>query len=120
MYYLGIDLGGTNIAAAVVDENYKIIGEGKVKTNCPRPVEEICDSMYEAGMLAIKDCGLTLDDIAEVGVGCPGSVNPETGFICYSNNLGFVNAPVGELLEARFGRKVFLENDPSMVPQRTE
>ena len=32
MYYLGIDLGGTNIAAAVVDENYKIIGEGKVKT----------------------------------------------------------------------------------------
>lgn len=111
MYYLGIDLGGTNIAAAVVDENYKIIGEGKVKTNCPRPVEEICDSIYDAGMLAIKDCGLTLDDIAEVGVGCPGSVNPETGFICYSNNLGFVNAPVGELLEARFGRKVFLEND---------
>ena len=45
MYYLGIDLGGTNIAAAVVDENYKIIGEGKVKTNCPRPAEEIADSI---------------------------------------------------------------------------
>ena len=111
MYYLGIDLGGTNIAAAVVDENYKIIGEGKVKTNCPRPAEEIADSIYEAGMLAINDCGLKLDDIYEVGVGCPGSVNPETGIICYSNNLGFVNAPIGQMAEERFGRKVFLEND---------
>lgn len=111
MYYLGIDLGGTNIAAAVVDENYKIIGEGKVKTNCPRPTEEIADSIYESGMMAIKNAGLTLDDIAEVGVGCPGSVNPATGIICYSNNLGFVNAPIGQMLEQRFGRKVFLEND---------
>ncbi len=111
MYYLGIDLGGTNIAAAVVDESFKIISEGKVKTNCPRPAEEIADSIYEAGMMAIKNAGLTLDDIAEVGVGCPGSVNTKTGIICYSNNLGFVNAPIGQMLEDRFGRKVFLEND---------
>ncbi len=111
MYYLGIDLGGTNIAAAVVDEGFNIIGKGKIKTNCPRPVEEICDSIYEAGMLAIDACGLTLGDIEEVGVGCPGSVDPKTGVICYSSNLGFINAPVGELLSARFGRKVFLEND---------
>lgn len=111
MYYLGIDLGGTNIAAAVVSENYKIVGNGKVKTNCPRPAEQIADSIYEAGMLAIKDAGITLDDIAEVGVGAPGSVNPATGMICYSNNLGFFNTPMGDLLKARFGRNVFLEND---------
>lgn len=111
MYYLGIDLGGTNIAAAVVDENYKIVGEGKVKTNCPRPAEEIADSMYEAGMMAVKNAGLELNDIAEVGVGAPGSVNPKTGMICYSNNLGFFNTPLGPMLEERFGREVFLEND---------
>lgn len=111
MYYLGIDLGGTNIAAAVVDENYKIIGTGKVKTNCPRPAEEIAEDMYKAGMMAVESCGLKLNDIAEVGVGAPGSVNPKDGFICYSNNLGFVNLPLGEMLEKKFGRKVFLEND---------
>ena len=111
MYYLGIDLGGTYIAAAVVDENYKIIGTGKVKTNCPRPAEEIAEDMYKAGMMAVESCGLKLDDIAEVGVGAPGSVNPKDGFICYSNNLGFVNLPLGEMLEKKFGRKVFLEND---------
>lgn len=34
-YYLGIDLGGTNIAVGVVDENYQIIGRGKNKTRVP-------------------------------------------------------------------------------------
>ncbi len=111
MYFLGIDLGGTNIAAAVVDENFNIIGKGKVKTNCPRPADQIADSMYEAGMMAIENAGLKLEDIYEVGVGAPGSVNPKTGMICYSNNLDFVNTPLGPMLEERFGRKVFLEND---------
>ena len=111
MYYLGIDLGGTNIAAGVVDENYKIIGEAKVKTACPRPVEDIADSIYEAGMLAIKKSGLTIDDIKEIGLGSPGSVNSDKGIIYFAANLGFNNVHMGELLEQRFNRKVFLEND---------
>ena len=41
MYRIGIDLGGTNIAVGVVDDNFKILGEGKVKTNAPRPADEI-------------------------------------------------------------------------------
>lgn len=111
MYYLGIDLGGTNIATAVVDENYKILGTGKIKTNCPRPAEEIAEDMYRAGMMAVENAGLTIDDIAEVGVGVPGIVNPKEGVIYYSCNLEFVNLHLGEMLESKFGKKVFLEND---------
>lgn len=40
-YYIGIDLGGTNIVAGVVDENYKIISKASTKTNLPRPEKEI-------------------------------------------------------------------------------
>lgn len=111
MYYLGIDLGGTNIAAAVVNENYEILGKASLKTNCPRPASEIAEDMYKAGMMAIENSGLELKDIAEVGVGSPGSVDHNTGFICFANNLGFLNVPLGEMLEAKFGRRVFLEND---------
>ncbi|MBE6798629.1 MAG: ROK family glucokinase [Ruminococcaceae bacterium] len=111
MYYLGIDLGGTNIAAAVVNEKYEIVGKASLKTNCPRPAEEIAEDMYKAGVLAIENSGLKLDDIAEVGVGSPGSVDHNTGFICFANNLGFHNVPLGDMLEAKFGRRVFLEND---------
>ena len=111
MYYLGIDLGGTNIAAAVVNENYEILGKASLKTNCPRPAEEIAEDMFKAGMMAIENSGLKLDDIAEVGVGSPGSVDLNTGFICFANNLGFKNVPLGDMLYEKFKRRVFLEND---------
>ena len=51
MYHLGIDLGGTNIAAGVVDEKYNIVGRGKKKTNCPRPADEICDELLAKGII---------------------------------------------------------------------
>ena len=44
-YYIGIDLGGTNIVAAVVDEDYKIITKASCKTNRPRPAQEIADDI---------------------------------------------------------------------------
>ncbi len=113
MYHLGIDLGGTNIAVGVVDNNYNIIGRGKVKTNAPRPAEEICDDMYKAAEMAVQDAGLSFEDISTVGVGSPGSVNPKTGVIGTSNNLRFNNVPMGEMLKERFKCDVFLENDAS-------
>ncbi|MCQ2454744.1 MAG: ROK family protein [Clostridia bacterium] len=111
MYRLGIDLGGTNIASGVVDKDYKIIGVGKVKTNAPRPAEEIIDDMAKSALMAVKDAGLTIDDISSVGVGTPGSVIYETGVVSYSNNLGFFDVPLAKMLEKRLGKKVYIEND---------
>lgn len=113
MYYLGIDLGGTNIAAGVVNENYEIIGRGKMKTNAGRADDLILDDMAEAARMAVKDAGLELKDIASVGVGSPGSVNPYTGVIATSNNLGFSNLPMGKMLKERLGFNCYLENDAS-------
>ena len=47
-YYIGIDLGGTNIKAGVVNENFEIIAKATTKTLCPRPAKEICDDMAKA------------------------------------------------------------------------
>ena len=113
MYYLGIDLGGTNIAAGVVNENYEIIGRGKMKTNAGRSDDLILDDMAEAARMAVKDAGLELKDIASVGVGSPGSVNPYTGVIATSNNLGFSNLPMGKMLKERLGFNCYLENEAS-------
>ena len=76
MYKLGIDLGGTNIVAGVVDENYKIIATAKRKTNCPRPAEEIVADMAAAALEAVENAGLNLQDIEAAGVGSPGSIDP--------------------------------------------
>lgn len=111
MYYLGIDLGGTNIAAGVVDENYKIIGRGKMKTNLPRPAEGIVDDMAIAARMAVENAGLKMSDIKEVGIGSPGSIDPISGVVTYSNNLQFSMLPLREMMEKRLNTKIYLDND---------
>lgn len=111
MYRLGIDLGGTNIAAGVVDEEYNIIGRGKVKTNLPRSAEEICDSMAEAAMMAVKDAGLELKDITSSGIGVPGAVDLKKGVVTYANNFNFVNVELADMMKRRLGTDLYIEND---------
>ncbi|MGN1133666.1 MAG: ROK family protein [Oscillospiraceae bacterium] len=110
-YYIGIDLGGTNIKAGVVSEDFTIISKATRKTNLPRPAEDICRDMAEAAMDAIGHAGLTLNDIESVGIGTPGTANSQTGIIEYSNNLGFLNVPIVSLMRSFISRPCFVEND---------
>lgn len=111
MYRIGVDLGGTNIAVGVVDTNLKIIGRGKLKTNIPRPADDIFDDIAKAVKFAIDDAGIRMDEVSSVGVGTPGSVNKTTGYIEFANNLDFNNVPAKEMLEKRIGSSVYLDND---------
>ncbi len=111
MYKLGIDLGGTNIVAGVVDENYKIVATAKRKTNCPRPANEIVEDMAAVALEAIENTGLKISDIEAAGVGSPGSINPTDGIVVYSNNLGFFDLHLGELLKEKTGIDFYLDND---------
>ena len=111
MYRIGVDLGGTNIAVGVVTEDLKIIGRGKVKTKCPRPAEEIFDDIAVAIDMAVKDAKISMDEVISVGVGTPGSVNKSNGYIEFANNLDFNKVPAKEMLEARIGKTVYLDND---------
>ncbi len=112
MYYAGIDLGGTNIAVGILDDEYRIIGRAKIKTALPRPAEEIIKDMARAVTLAAEDAGISVEDIDNVGVGAPGAVDREAGVITYANNLGFrdvrITGPIGKLLNKE---RVYLEND---------
>lgn len=110
-YYIGIDLGGTNIVAGVVNEDYEILSKASVKTNLPRPEQEIAADIIKVSKQAVADAGLTMDQIEWVGMGTPGIANSETGIIEYSNNLGFVNTPMVKYLEEGLGKPAFIEND---------
>ncbi|HAP78938.1 MAG TPA: glucokinase [Ruminococcus sp.] len=110
-YYVGIDLGGTNIVAGVVDENYNIVATAKTKTNCPRPEKDIADDMAKMALEAVKNANLTIDDIEWIGIGTPGIANSETGIIEYSNNLGFNNTPMVKYIQETIDKPVFIEND---------
>ena len=111
MYRLGIDLGGTNIVAGLVNKDYKIVARASCKTNVPRPESEICDSMAEVAKKAVAKAGVTMEDVESIGIGVPGAVNPKTGVIEYSANLFFHNWEVVKMMEERLGTKVIIEND---------
>ena len=110
MYTIGIDLGGTNIAAAVVNEKYEILAKAKTPTAMPRSPKEIFDDIAKVSKEAVEKAGITLDDIFSIGLGTPGTVN--NGIIEYANNLGFDHIPAVDMIKERLGDKpVFVEND---------
>ena len=111
MYRIGIDLGGTNIAAGVVNDDYTIIGRAKCKTRAPRPAEEIVLDMARVARDAVKDAGLTMEDIAYVGIGSPGTCNGDTGIVEYSNNLRFEKVPLRDMMAAALEKPISIEND---------
>ena len=110
-YRVGIDLGGTNIVAGVVNDDYEIIARASCKTNVPRPEAEICDSMAAVVKEAIKKAKLKMDDIDYIGIGVPGAVNPETRIIETSPNLFFKNWEIAKMMEERLHKYTKVEND---------
>lgn len=114
MYRLGIDLGGTNIVAAIVDENYKIISKAKRKTNAKRPIEEIVADIAATALEVIENAGLKIADIESAGIGVPGSVDPMNGILCNANNLGEsggFNVPIIKMLKDHLPLDFNIVND---------
>lgn len=111
MYKIGIDLGGTNIATAVVNDEYKIIGRGTLPTNTPRDAFEIAKDMAKTVDMACEDARVDKSKIDWIGIGSPGCVNSESGIIEYANNLGFNNVPMIKYIEELTGIKTYMEND---------
>ncbi len=99
MYTIGVDLGGTNIAVGLCDENLNIVDKGSVPTNPNRDPELIIKDMAELTDKIIKKNGLSLSDIEYVGIASPGTVNSETGIVEYSNNIPFVDFHIADVFK---------------------
>jgi len=112
VYYVGIDLGGTNIVAGVLDEDYRMIGRAAIKTAMPRPAKEIIADMARAIVQATENAGVFLDNVDSIGIGTPGSVDRETGTVMYAGNLNFSNVRIVDEMRAILHKeRIFLEND---------
>ncbi len=111
MYNIGIDLGGTNIAMAIVDENGTMIRKDSTPTYRERDYKEIIKDMGALANKLIQAEGLTEEDIHSVGIGSPGTPDTENGLIVYANNLKFKNTPVREEFQKYLNKPVYIEND---------
>ena len=111
MYRIGIDLGGTNIAAGVVNERHEIVGRASVPTGARRSPEAVVADMCAAVEQALQSAGLTAADCVSIGVGSPGTCDAERGVVVRAYNLNWFEVPVCAMLTAHFGLPARLSND---------
>lgn len=110
-HYIGIDLGGTNIAAGVVNEKCEIIAQHSIPTKKTRPFEEIVADMALAAREVAEQAGLGLKDMSSVGIGAPSAVDPMTKLLTYAPNLGWKNVPLSYEFKKHIDLPVFVAND---------
>ena len=112
MYRIGIDLGGTNIAAGLVNESFEIIAKESTPTLVGRPSEEIVNDIAKLCKNLCSTAGISQVDVTSVGIASPGIVDDETGNVVYANNLGFRHFPIIPLLREQLEIKEYhIEND---------
>ncbi|MDD6262497.1 MAG: ROK family glucokinase [Clostridiales bacterium] len=110
--YIGIDLGGTNIAAGLVNDECEIIASKSVPTCADvRTGEEIVKAMAELALDLCKENNVDTADIQWVGIGAPGTIDSENGIIAYANNIRFFNTPAAKIFRETFDVPVYLGND---------
>ncbi len=112
MYYIGVDLGGTNIAVGIVDENLKILKKGSVPTLANRDGELIVKDMADLARRLLDEMNIPLSEVAYAGIATPGTANSATGVVERANNLPFSNFPIAELFKKYLPvKEVLIEND---------
>lgn len=109
--YIGIDVGGTNLVAGVVDENHQIVARANRKTAASASAEMLCDDLVGLAFDAARNAGIKPEEIKEIGLGFPGSVDRKKGIVLYTPNAPFYNTPIREIFQAKLNVPIFVGND---------
>ena len=111
-YVIGVDLGGTRMRAALMDDDLAIRAREETLTNAETGFEANLDRMKNL-ILSVWPAGQTVEGI---GVSIPGPTNPFTGVVELGTNLkGWSHIPLAELLAQEFGVPVYLGNDANVA-----
>lgn len=108
---VGIDLGGTEVKAGLVDREGRICIHSSIDTGTGRDYRLIIEDIQKQVEKLFKDYGTSIDDIESIGIGVPGLINDKSGYVIYCPNLFWENIPLGIMLREHFNKPVYMEND---------
>ncbi|MCK9478395.1 MAG: ROK family protein [Firmicutes bacterium] len=109
--YLGVDLGGTNIAVGLVDDNLNIIQKDSVPTNAHRKDTEIVQDIAKLCVKVLSDSNTPVSSVKWIGVGMPGTPDTKEGKCIYTNNINMRNTPIRKIIQQIIPLPVYVEND---------
>jgi len=110
-YYVGVDLGGTNVTAGVLDAKGKIVGREKTKTKADKGEDDVMERIARVVEESINESGLDKSKIGGVGIGAPGAVDVKKGIVINAVNLRWNYFPLAERLSEMVSLPVTLDND---------
>ncbi len=111
-YYIGVDIGGTNMRCAVIDGNHKLLSRLERPTLAQEGYDSVLARLNAEVDEVIAQSGVARKDVLAVGVGVPGMVDQKTGLIHTLTNMpGWHEVPLGEVFRQRTGIPTFVEND---------
>ena len=112
MYYIGVDLGGTNIAVGIVDENSKIVKKASTPTKPERGADAVVADMAALAKNLLLELNIPMSQVASAGVATPGTADTDRGVVVYANNIPFSNYPLADKLSSLLGGiPTYIEND---------
>lgn len=110
-YHLGLDVGGTNLAAAVIDDRFNILSRASMPAGAGRSIEDITNDMAAVSLLAVERAGVSMNEIAGWGIGMPSCVNARTNLLVHANCFGWHNIPIYDYLKDKLPLEIKIEND---------
>lgn len=110
-YYVGVDLGGTNIKAGIVDESGKVLYKDLTPTNAGRPYQEVIADIAGLVNKVIAVSGIDKNLIKSIGIGNPGTCDVANGIVIYASNIDFVDVPMRDEMHKYFDVPVYIDND---------
>ena len=111
-YFIGVDLGGTNLRCAVVNDANQVVSRVETPTQAHEGPEAVMDRVAAGMLKAVDTAGLEISEIAAAGVGYPGPLDQRTGVVHSAPNMpGWRQVPLAEILTSRSGVATFIEND---------
>ena len=109
-FAIGVDLGGTRIRAALIDENGRLLQRAEAATAADAGPEVVVSQLDHIAMSVIAD--VPRDNLVGVGICAPGPLDAERGVALATPTIaGFVDLPLAAMVEGRIGLPVRLEND---------
>ena len=110
-HWIGFDLGGTKMLSTVYDADFNELGKERTKTKGHEGSEAGLARIAATIERALDDSGISADQVAGLGIGCPGPLNLSRGVIEEAPNLGWKDVPVKEYLENKFAFPALIMND---------
>lgn len=111
-YKIGVDVGGTNVKVALVDETGSIVYSDTVPTRAEMGYEYTISNMIKAIHDVIKESKTDKKSVVGIGFGFPGQIDCDNGIVRLAPNIpGWVNIPIADIVSKEFGVPVKVDND---------